>query len=213
MEINKKYGMLTIIKEGETLRLPSGQTNKTYLCRCDCGREKQIRKAHLVNYKTYSCGCRKRKTFGESKTPLYNKWRAMRDRGSENTYRDACYQRKNIKMCDEWLNDFSAFKKFALANGYRNGLTTDRIDSNKGYTPDNVRFVTPKENTNNRDVTIFVEYQGKKIAFTEAYEKSGTKINISTIRYRIKHSKLSFEQALLKPVATNYSARIKKESN
>jgi hypothetical protein len=213
MEINKKYGMLTIIKEGETLRLPSGQTNKTYLCKCECGKEKQIRKVHLVNFKTYSCGCRKRKTNGESKTPLYNKWRAMRTRGTENTHRDKCYQFKNIKMCDEWVNDFTAFKNFALANGYKDGLTTDRIDGNKGYSPDNVRFVTPKENCNNRDVTFFVEYKGKKMAFTEAYEKSGTKISISTIRYRVTKSKLSFEDALLKPLGTNYSARKNKIKN
>ena len=54
------------------------------------------------------------------------------------------YGGRNIKVCDEWRSDFSLFKKWADTNGYKQGLSIDRIDNDKNYEPGNCRWVTPQ---------------------------------------------------------------------
>ena len=61
-----------------------------------------------------------------------------------------CYGGRGITVCDEWLHDFPAFRDWAMSHGYRDDLTLDRIDNNSGYRPDNCRWVTVKEQNNNR---------------------------------------------------------------
>lgn len=60
-------------------------------------------------------------------------------------------------MCEEWRNDYLKFKEWALSNGFRENLQIDRIDNSKGYSPENCRWVTPKENTRNRDITLKIK--------------------------------------------------------
>lgn len=61
-----------------------------------------------------------------------------------------CYKNRGITVCDEWINDCAAFCRFANENGYRPGLQIDRIYNNKGYSPDNCRFVDVFVNANNK---------------------------------------------------------------
>lgn len=57
------------------------------------------------------------------------------------------YGEKGIKVCNEWLNSFESFYKWAINNGYQNNLTIDRIKNSKGYSPDNCRWVTKSFNS------------------------------------------------------------------
>jgi hypothetical protein len=57
------------------------------------------------------------------------------------------YGGRGIFVCDEWKNDVSKFIQWALGNGYQKGLTIDRIDNDKGYSPDNCQFLTLSENS------------------------------------------------------------------
>lgn len=59
------------------------------------------------------------------------------------------YTSRNIKVCAEWINDFETFKEWALSNGYSPVLTIDRIDGSLGYSPDNCRWATVKQQMNN----------------------------------------------------------------
>lgn len=73
---------------------------------------------------------------------LYRRWQAMKKRC--NLY--SSYKSREIRVCDEWINDFIAFKHWAECNGADPSLELDRKDNNLGYFPENCRWVTHKEN-------------------------------------------------------------------
>ena len=84
---------------------------------------------------------------------LYSIWNCMKYRchgvGDANQYAK-WYRDKGIKVCDEWRNSFHSFESWAMSNGYKEGLTIDRIDSNGNYCPENCRWVTRSENSKNK---------------------------------------------------------------
>lgn len=78
---------------------------------------------------------------------LHNIWSCMRQRCNNPNHTAArWYHDKGIRVCPEWEHDFFAFQSWALEHGYENPLTIDRIDSDKGYSPDNCRWITRSEN-------------------------------------------------------------------
>lgn len=104
------------------------------------------------------------------KRRLYLIWVSMKARcaNKDNKY----YGAKDINVCDEWM-DYNAFEKWALENGYASNLTIDRIDSNKGYCPDNCRWVTRTVQQRNRDCCHIIEYNGEAHCLTEWCEITG----------------------------------------
>ena len=181
-----KYGMLTIIEKVPDIVLPCGQKNKAFLCRCDCGREKVIRKLHLFRGRIKSCGCLGKDVHGESNTKLYTVWNSIRTRCKPNHHEKHIYYDRGIAVCKEWLESFQAFKSWAIANGYKHGLQIDRIDNYLGYSPENCRFVDSKTNCNNRRNTIYVEYEGKKESLRMIIDRLRIETDFTTIYHRIK---------------------------
>lgn len=88
-----------------------------------------------------------------------------------------------VTMCDEWAADYQAFKKWALENGYKPELTIDRIDNSKGYSPDNCRWATPKQQANNRRSNVCVIYEGNKYTLSELADFVNLPRNTVKIRY------------------------------
>lgn len=109
------------------------------------------------------------------------------------------YGGKGITVCEEW-HDINKFAEWAEISGYIPGLTIDRIDSNKGYSPDNCRWATKKQQSNNRKNTIFYTYKGETKALTDWASLYG--INRYTLYDRIEKRGWSVEKALETPVGT-----------
>ena len=134
---------------------------------------------------------------GESETKLCNVWQSMHERcecKSHTSYKN--YGGRGIYVCDDW-KEYLKFKEWALSHGYENGLSIDRIDNDGSYCPENCRFVTTKQQANNRRTNIFFELNGVVHALAEWSDITGIKYN--TLYDRIKKG-WSFEDAINKPV-------------
>ena len=139
-----------------------------WLCRCRCGNEKRVLVYDLLRGHTLSCGCLNREravsrnmTHGCTYEPWFPTYEDMMRRcghskgASERNLRN--YRDRGITVCEEWRNSPRAFGDWLLAHGWRKGLQIDRIDNDKGYSPDNCRVVTCKENANNRRNTTVLD--------------------------------------------------------
>ena len=151
------FGRLTVIREYG--RSKDGKI--MWLCRCDCGGEVVVTSDHLRSEHTQSCGClqRERSTkHGCTNKNWYTAYRNMMRRcghlegASERDLRD--YRDRAITVCELWQKSPLDFGDWLFAHGWHKGLQIDRIDNDKGYSPDNCRVVTPKENNNNRRDTL-----------------------------------------------------------
>ena len=92
------------------------------------------------------------------------------------------YGGRGITVCHEWRTR-NNFKDWALSHGYRNDLTIDRIDNDKGYSPDNCRWVTPSQNCCNRSTTHFVTAFGKRQSLMEWSRELN--ISYNTLKKRV----------------------------
>jgi hypothetical protein len=103
------------------------------------------------------------------------------------------YGGKGIVICNEWKTDFSAFKKWALENGYQDNLTIDRINTNGNYEPSNCRWVSMKEQCNNRTSNHLITYKGK----TQNLKQWCIELNLNygIMESRINRYKWSVEKA------------------
>jgi len=209
-----RFGKLTIIKEVGRIILPSGQKNRAFLCKCDCGNEKEIRLLHLIRGRIKTCTiCTKRADLEYPK--LYRVWKSIKERCYLESYINAeRYSKRGIKVCDEWLYSYNNFKEWALNNGYNQNLRIDRIDNNGNYQPNNCRFVTNQENVNNREITFIIDYNGQKIPFMDLMRiKNIDEMHYMTIRRRIKRG-WNHNKAIDTPIKNgNYKNRFNTKIN
>lgn len=176
----------------------------TWRCLCDCGNETVVGGCRLRSGNTKSCGCfrvdtnKQRLTIhGGSNTRLFQTWWNMKGRCHDKKDKEfKNYGGRGITVCEEWLNDFGAFQAWALCNGYTEELTIDRIDVNKGYSPDNCRWATWKEQGGNR--------RGSYLTFNGETRTRKEWAEITGIRAPIIASRLcqgfSVERALTQPI-------------
>lgn len=185
-----KYGRLTVLYDTEKINEKTG--SKYCMCRCSCGRTIEVMKTSLKSGNTKSCGCLNKERLKKQKihykhggthTKLYNLWWKIKQRcycEYDNSYKN--YGGRGITMCDEWLNDYIAFKEWAIKNGYKEGLSIDRIDNDGNYEPSNCRWATKKEQANNRRTNIKLAYNNETHNLKEWAELLN--INDGTLRSR-----------------------------
>lgn len=207
-QIGQKFGRLTI------LEYAGKSNNKSILvkCRCDCGKECVKLLCRLKSGNTLSCGCLKNDILMNrntkhnlSKTHLYKIYNEIKNRCYNS--KDKIYQRygaKGIKMNENWLgkNGFISFYNWAINNGYyyeklsngRSKLTIDRIDNNKGYSPDNCRWVTNEEQANNKKNNVIIEINGEKKHLREIAKEKNIKFN--TLFKRLRYLNMPIEKVI-----------------
>ena len=133
-----------------------------WVCACECGTIKAYDPYKITRGKTKTCGCGKverckdltkefRITHGGRNTRLYHIWRGMKERCLLTTNKDYHnWGGRGITVCDEWVEDFGAFRDWATKNGYAENLTIDRINNDGNYEPSNCRWITIQEQAKNR---------------------------------------------------------------
>lgn len=120
---------------------------------------------------------------------LQNIFLHMKDRCYNPNFKEyKHYGGRGITICDEWQTPHSwkggrAFKKWALENGYADNLTLDRIDVNKGYSPENCRWVSMEVQQNNKRNNRLITYKGKTQTIAQWSREVG--IPFKTIQGRL----------------------------
>lgn len=175
------------------------------LFKCDCGTTKAISRKHVRGGKISSCGCLQREVASQTftkhghsrigqRTTEYRIWYAMKDRITNPdcpAYEN--YGGRGIKICDAWLNDFSAF--LADMGPRPSGMTIDRIDNDGDYEPGNCRWATRKQQSNNRRSNRHVEIDGRTVTLAQACDQRG--LTVGTVWSRLERG-WPVEKALTK---------------
>lgn len=213
--IGNKYNFLTVIgyeydKYG----------NRCFKCRCDCGKVVLETPKYLINGNVKSCGCMQKMLLREEfivhggcsygkPERLYKVYIGMIER---------CYNPRNqsyvnygsrgIRVCQEWRDNYSTFKKWAIANGYdarktRKEQSIDRINNNGNYEPNNCRWATAKEQRANQrprkeyKKNAMIIVNGTECSKREVCAEYG--VSVEMFDYRTKHKGMIVIEALTTP--------------
>lgn len=177
------YGYLSVLRRSSD----KGNGKKPvikYTCRCVCGKDLDVKSDSLLSGHTVSCGCKKIKHNHANKERLYNIWKCMRQRcNNPKNPSYPCYGGKGVIICDEW-NEYQGFREWALANGYDDSLSIDRIDPDGNYCPSNCRWADDKTQMNNQTRNRYFEYEGKRYTMAQLAEKFH--LSYSAMQHRIE---------------------------
>lgn len=196
--IGKRFTKLLVVEV-----LPTYKSGKNYKrkvrCKCDCGGQIDTRPELLKNGRSKSCGCLSRQRLHEGRFkhglylhPLYKIWVGIKQRCynvDSSEYHN--YGAKGVVMCDKWVNNPEVFIRWGIENGWEKGLQVDKdiIPMKLGiqpmmYSPEMCCFVTPEVNSNNRSITIFIEYNGERLSISDWAKRTGLSRDRIDDRYR-----------------------------
>jgi hypothetical protein len=168
----RQFGHLTVLQvDGKIGR------HIAWLCVCRCGSERRIPGTNLVRSHTQSCGCLKvernaaRSAASIMLHPNYGTWCAMNARCKDEGHIEFTnYGGRGIQVCARW----DSFIAFCVDMGVKPpGTSIDRIDNDKGYSKDNCRWATQKQQARNTRRTVHVEFRGERVALADLCDAFG----------------------------------------
>lgn len=209
-ELGTVFGRLTVLAYAPS-RPGSKGDRKFLLCRCSCGTEKEMREDGLKSG-IQSCGCLTREvaayrarlpmsegghvTHNLSNTKAYSRWLGIRGRcfnPTNESYKD--YGAKGIGISESWLS----FENFYADMGEcPEGMSIDRIDNSKGYSKENCRWATKKEQMDNRSNSVRYEYRGQLLSRSELAKLAG--VSQTTMQQRLHKLHWTVEDAVNTPL-------------
>lgn len=193
----KRYGAWTVVESAG--KSPGLSRINLWKCKCDCGNESIVYVTVLNGGKSTCCkDCQRvktaaaRTTHGMAYSPTYISWKSMLARCENPNAPDyAKYGGAGVSVCEDWHK----FELFVLDMGIRpEGKTLDRIDNAKGYTVDNCKWSTPKQQAENRRSNKYVEFKGEKMTYSEFGRRIG--IDRRDVRYMIGIKKMTVDEVI-----------------
>ena len=187
--LGQVFGRLTVVADPAPQTTDTRNRKVTAVCSCGMRGPVQVRVGDLRSGDTTSCGCvatERKTTHGLGGHRLYHTWKLMHRRCYNPLAKD--YQRyggRGITVDDAWHGDFGLreFLRWAKDSGWEEGLQLDRIDNSGGYSADNCRWVTAKNNMRNRRSNRLVCIDGRNVTVSEASEITG--IRKDTLKWRL----------------------------
>lgn len=201
--MHQRFGRLLVVAEA-----PSRLGRTYWLCRCDCGRETEVQRTHLIRGGTVSCGCYNRETFhlkgrrhGLRHTPEYTSFQSMHQR-CENP-RATSYDRyggRGIAVCERWAD----FANFIADMGPRPTLehSLERINNNLGYSPENCKWATNVEQMNNTRACRYYEWNDQCKTAAQWAVHFGVERHVNAFRERLSRG-WTLERAASVPFGKN----------
>jgi len=182
----QRFGRLVVLSRAKN----DNDGKARWSCLCDCGVTAIVQRSTLRRGESKSCGCLKKElaaeaktTHGMHRTPIYKTWSDMKTRClNENDTNYKYYGGRGITVCERWLE----FENFYADMGDKpEGLTIERRNNDKGYSPGNCYWATHSEQQRNTRINRMIRYNGKKQCLSAWAEETG--IHCDTLRYRLKH--------------------------
>lgn len=182
-----EFGKWTVISPVYRLRETSRAVRWVVTSRCECGTIAVHRLSDLTKLLSVQCKSCASTVHGFAKRErLYDVWIVMRERcNNPNDQAAKNYGGRGIRVCDEW-NDYTAFRTWALTNGYADNLEIDRRETNGNYEPGNCRWVTRKVNARNRRNTITVTAFGETKTIGEWADDVRCFVSYTTLYGRVR---------------------------
>lgn len=212
----RKFGRLMVIETAD--RGERAGRAQFWKCKCECGKETVTDSYSLTSGRTKSCGCYARENskhakitepkHGMTHTRIYTIWHHMRTRTSDKaTGKERVdYYERGIRTCPEWdnlENGFENFYKWAMANGYREDLTIDRIDNDGNYEPSNCRWADDFTQARNKRIK-----KTNKTGYSGVYEQRPGRYRV-TIRIDGKNTTIGHYDSLEDAVIARRDAELK----
>jgi len=197
----QRIGKLVVVKRAAN-KVEGSVKRACWLCKCDCGNEiivssHSLNKALKGDGGTRSCGCLTKEKpikHGLYNSRIYRTWATMIQRCTNpNNTGYKSYGGRGITVCEEWL-DFSNF--YADMGERPKGKTLDRTNNSLGYSKENCRWATRKEQANNRRTNLFIIFNRAKKTLPQWANITG--LTVSCLRRRIA-SGWSIEKTLTTP--------------
>ena len=176
------FGKLTVLGLS---RIP--KSSPRWVCLCSCGKTREVQAVNLLRKNNQSCGCLRERnghTKNRTNSLTYRSWLSMWDRCSNPRNPSyPSYGGRGIQICENWF----LFSGFLKDMGERPDITysLDRIDVNGGYSPENCRWATAKQQSRNRRNSRFIEAFGQRKTLAEWSEVFG--VRETTIAHRINY--------------------------